>query len=193
MAIPSYKSAGINNIFPFMRENLMVRVLLVAFGLGAIFDFFLSIFGLAIILQSDSPLGYLTCVVIALILLCLRLCMKPLSNHNGVLYKVILRSLIFVAGMDCYAISTSVAAHVINKQPLGQPTPVIWKDLWATTAVPVIFVSAALVFFLTIAPMTLSYLLHEYFGEISENEDREEEEKDDAMTFTQAENSAKKI
>lgn len=148
----------------------MVRVLMVAVGLGAFLDFFMAIFGMIIILQVGTAIGYISCAIGSFALLCLRLCMKSVVLRDSLLYKSILCAIGLAIFLDFYATANAVAVYIINKLPLGTTVDVNWRMLWNSTAAPVLLFSFALILFLTACPIAFSYLLHEQFGD-AEGED----------------------
>lgn len=152
-------------------EKMMVKVLMIAFGLGAILDLFMATFGMIVILQAGGPVGYVTCIVGSFALLYLRLCIKTIIIRDKLLYKFIFCSILLALALDFYAVSNSVVAYIIHKHPIGSITDVYWKELWGTTEISVLVFSTALVIFLTAAPIVLSYLLYEH------NEEEDEDNK----------------
>jgi hypothetical protein len=97
----------------------MKNVLVVAFGVGTLLDFFLSILGMGIILQAESVLVYLISIAVAFALVCLRLCMEIIFEHSGILYYC-LRAAFFVSIVIAFfASANALACHVLFKKPFG--------------------------------------------------------------------------
>jgi len=152
----------------------MKGILLVAFGVLVLLDFFLVIVGIGIILTADSTLTYLISIAIALILTCLRLSMEPLFRREGALYRCLQGAFAISILVAFFAIGNALVAHVLLKHPLFSPRPLNFDEV----AEPKMQFKVLLMLvglFLGISPMFLSYLIHEYIS-------NEEEEMEDSKT-----------
>ena len=144
----------------------MVRLLMAAFGLGTILNFFMSLFGLAIIFKGDAPLAYITCIIVAFMIICIKLSMETIYGQCRLLYRFFKLGLIVTIFLDACAVLNSVSLYIIAKQTVFDQQPEMnWVSSWTTGEISVHIVAAAIIIFLVGAPLALSYLLKEHLVE----------------------------
>lgn len=150
----------------------MKGILVVAFGVGMLLDFFIVIVGIGIILKADSALTYVISVAIAIVLTCLRLCMEPIFRHGSKMYLCLRVIFIVCVFVSLLATANTFLTHVLTKNRLFTPAIVDWNEVLAASTFQIKATLTIIALLLAISPMFISHLAQEY----AENEEDEESE-----------------
>jgi hypothetical protein len=146
----------------FMQLSLMIRTLLVAFGLATIANFVTTMFGMAAIFHTDTVFEYALCATGALSILALKLCFQMYYVKDQLMPYQVLRYVVWLAIiLDFYLLWNSIAIHVAGKQPLFDQSSNS-SAAWGPTEWPARILSIVFVILLDSAPILFSYFLYEH-------------------------------